>query len=84
MPCWRADGRELFFLGRDGRVYSCAIGASGAFEAGAPQPFTEDAAPVTNFEVAPDGQRILVSSRVVEPTHLPLRLIAHWPETLKR
>jgi Tol biopolymer transport system component len=77
-PRWRADGRGLFFFGRDGRIYSSSISANGTFEAGAPQPFTENAFPLESFEVAPDGQRLLVTSPVVDPTHLPLRLIAHW------
>jgi len=36
-PVWRADGRELFYLGPDGTIMSVPIGAGRSFDAGLPR-----------------------------------------------
>jgi hypothetical protein len=35
------------------------------------------------FDVARDGQRFLLFTRVVDPVHLPLHLVADWPAAIK-
>jgi len=83
-PRWRRDGKELFFLGGDGRIFSAPVRAGPAFEVGTPRPVIESLAQVSDYDVAPDGQRLLICKPVVDPAHLPLRLIAHWPAALER
>jgi Tol biopolymer transport system component len=82
-PRWRRDGRELFFLGADGRIFSAPVRAGAAFEVGTPRPVVESSAQITDYDVAPDGQRFLICTPVVDPAHLPLRLIAHWAAALR-
>ena len=36
-PVWRADGKELFYLGADGTMMAVPIGAARSFDAGLPQ-----------------------------------------------
>ena len=36
-PVWRADGKELFYLGADGTLMAVPIDATGQFDAGVPQ-----------------------------------------------
>ncbi len=36
-PVWRADGKELFYLGADGTMMAVPIDATGQFDAGVPQ-----------------------------------------------
>jgi eukaryotic-like serine/threonine-protein kinase len=67
---WRRNGKELFYLGADGRVYavSLAFGA-GKVRAGQPEPlFTIDAEAraaihsVVSFDVSADGSRFVIPS----------------------
>ena len=48
-PVWRADGKELFYLGADGTMMAVPIDATGQFDAGVPQAlFPTGAAPLNN------------------------------------
>ena len=67
---WRRNGKELFYLGSDGRVYAVPI-AMGANQvvAGQPEPlFTIDAEAraaihsVVSFDVSADGSRFVIPS----------------------
>ena len=67
---WRKNGKELFYLGADGRVYAVALafGADGV-HAGQPAPlFTIDTEAraaihsVVAFDVSPDGNRFVIPS----------------------
>jgi dipeptidyl aminopeptidase/acylaminoacyl peptidase len=84
LPRWRMDGRELFFLANDGRIYSAPVSAGEAFEAGTPRPITDSSLNISGYDVGPGGQRFLICTLVVDPVHLPTRLVAHWPRALKR
>jgi hypothetical protein len=64
---WRRDGKELFYLGFDGRVYGVPVKLAPRFEAGPPVPlFTvslEARAAIHSlqgFDVSPDGQQFLI------------------------
>ena len=67
---WRKNGKELFYLGSDGRVYAVPIAiAGGKVRAGQPQPlFTIDAEAraaihsVVSFDVSSDGSRFVIPS----------------------
>ena len=67
---WRKNGKELYYLGSDGRVYSVplVLGA-GSVRAGPPEPlFTIDAEAritvhsVSSFDVSADGSRFVIPS----------------------
>jgi eukaryotic-like serine/threonine-protein kinase len=67
---WRRNGKELFYLGFDGRVYAVAITlGAGRVRAGQPEPlFTIDAEAraaihsVVSFDVSADGSRFVIPS----------------------
>ncbi len=67
---WRKDGRELYYLGSDGRVYAVAVTfPPGGVRAGLPEPlFTIDAEAratmhsVVSFDVSADGMRFVIPS----------------------
>lgn len=48
-PRWRADGKELFYLGADGTMRAVPIDAAGEFDAGAPQALFRTGAAAANF-----------------------------------
>jgi Tol biopolymer transport system component len=64
---WRRDGKELFYLGSDGRLYAVPITLSSKPKIGAPAPLfainTQAMAALhseAGFNVSMDGKRILV------------------------
>ena len=67
---WRKNGKELYYLGSDGRVYAVTLDfRSGAVRAGRPEPlFTIDAEAratnhsVVSFDVSADGSRFVIPS----------------------
>jgi len=67
---WRKNGKELFYLGADGRVYAVALAFGGdGVHAGQPAPlFTIDTEAraaihsVVAFDVSPDGNRFVIPS----------------------
>jgi eukaryotic-like serine/threonine-protein kinase len=67
-PQWRADGRELFYLGPDGSMMSVRVDARTEFTASAPtRLFATNIAPdpfVPQYGVTADGQRFLGLERV--------------------
>jgi Tol biopolymer transport system component len=67
-PQWRADGRELFYLGPDGSLMSVRVDAATEFTASPPaRLFTTNIAPdayAPQYAVTPDGQRFLGLDRV--------------------
>jgi Tol biopolymer transport system component/DNA-binding winged helix-turn-helix (wHTH) protein len=67
---WRKDGKELYYLGSDGRVFAVSLAfLSGGVRAGQPEPlFTIDAEAratihsVVSFDVSADGSRFVIPS----------------------
>jgi eukaryotic-like serine/threonine-protein kinase len=75
LPRW--SGRELFFLGAEGRVFAVEVGDT----AGTPRMLFQ-AADAMNFEVAPAGDRFLVQLR--ERSGQPdIQLLVNWTELLR-
>jgi dipeptidyl aminopeptidase/acylaminoacyl peptidase len=85
-PQWGTGGRELFYRSRDGKLMVVTLKPSGAsLEASVPRELF--ALPVGQpgpnlYEVAPDGQHILVNDVAASPE--PLNVIVNWPALLKK
>jgi Tol biopolymer transport system component/DNA-binding winged helix-turn-helix (wHTH) protein len=77
-PQWRADGRELFYLGTDGSLMSVRVEAATEFTAGPPaRLFTTNIAPdagAPQYGVTPDGQRFLGLDRAEGITNFTVLL----------
>jgi dipeptidyl aminopeptidase/acylaminoacyl peptidase len=87
-PVWRADGRELFYLGADGTMMSVSIGAGRSFDAGAPQAlFSSHAWRFTAnqvYAVTRDGQRFLVNASKQQPSGTaPLTVVLNWTAAIR-
>ena len=82
-PKWRADEKELFYIGRDGRMMSVDLQGA-AFDPGAPRPLfllsdVSAVAPyVSAYDVQGDGQRFLVRVPIEHLQTQPLNVLAHW------
>ena len=84
---WRRDGKELFYLAFDGKVYSVSVTLSVEPRFGIPLPLltisTEARAAihsVMGFDVSADGQRFIVVRALEAPS---LVVVRNW-ETLLR
>jgi WD40-like Beta Propeller Repeat len=84
-PRWRRDGKELFYIGLDGRMMAVPLAyppARPSLDAGIPVPLFQakiggPGISQREYEVAPDGQRFLMDARVGDELG-PLILIQSW------
>ena len=87
-PKWRQDGKELFYLGADGRMMAAPVSLGSLVEIGQPQPLFQTRIEVSTgitwhqYDVAPDGQRFLVNTP--ELVTSPATVVLNWPALLKR
>jgi Tol biopolymer transport system component len=91
-PHWRADGRELYYLGLDNQIYAVPItpGAQPAIGEAKPLFAVSLTSPISGatwfdgFEPSADGQRFLVSRAAETKTTLdPVTVSVNWPAALK-
>jgi Tol biopolymer transport system component len=92
LPRWRADGKELFFVGQDQKLMSVEVKATAeTFNWGSPRPLFElkyrpnAGRPQYRYAPSPDGQRFLVSTDVDVPSgNQPLTMVVNWQAGLKK
>jgi eukaryotic-like serine/threonine-protein kinase len=92
-PVWRADGKELFYLGAEGTLMAVPIDATGQFHAGVPQalfPFRL-AAPADSsdntgqvYAVTKDGQRFLAAAKPQQSSLAPLTVVLNWTAAIQK
>jgi serine/threonine-protein kinase len=88
VPHWSRDGRELLFLGLDGRVMAASITAKGdTFAAEKPRVWSE--ARIRNYgyyDIAPDGKRLAGMVEDEEASKLPssLTVLVNFADELRR
>jgi Tol biopolymer transport system component len=81
-PRWRADGKEIFYIGQTGTLMAVPVEAGATFSSGAPSPLFQvrGRAPISStddftYDVAKDGQRFLVNE-YLKPDHVaPLTIV---------
>jgi serine/threonine protein kinase len=87
-PMWRRDGKELFFIGEDRKLYATDIRAGSTFEFGMPHSLFEVPNKAYVFEVrdkayvpSRNGERFLVSmSPDAAPS--PINIVVNWTAAL--
>ncbi len=90
-PRWRKDGKELFFMGGDGRIMAVSVQLAATPVLGEPkrvadlvthpEPMGIDPYLDTRFEPAPAGDRFLVQTPLGAGTH-QLTLVQGWQRKL--
>jgi Tol biopolymer transport system component/DNA-binding winged helix-turn-helix (wHTH) protein len=87
---WRADGREICYMGADGVIYGVPVSTHPQFRAGTPAhlfriSIAARAALATafGFDVSADGKKFLVPA-VQEPATSQLVVMLGWESLLKR
>jgi len=85
---WRADGRELFYLGMNNNLY--AVSVEGSLKFGAPNSLFHVAGPTQfgttrdfQFDVSPDGQRFVMPTTGSVPPP-PFTVIENWQDKFRR
>lgn len=88
-PQWRADGRELFFIGADRKLMAVSVSTSGPFQAGTPTAlFATQLEPSgrfgivgrTQYLVSADGQKFLLDQP--RSGGIPLTVLINWLASL--
>jgi len=82
-PFWSRTGKELFYISTDHRLMSVPVRSLSPFVAGSPQPLFELPPQQTSFgfaecDVAPDGQRFLISALVGAQSAQPISVAVNW------
>jgi eukaryotic-like serine/threonine-protein kinase len=90
-PRWRADGKELFYLGADQNLMAVPVTTEGAFEAGSPKALfktrlipqgSQSVYFPTKYDVMPDGRRFVIDGPPEDPGP-PITVVLNWPAALK-
>jgi eukaryotic-like serine/threonine-protein kinase len=86
-PRWRADGKELFYLAADAKLMAAPVQTGQGFNAGAPVALfqtnpkeTVATSEMFLYDVAADGQKILVNAALKSEETQPMTVILHWEE----
>jgi dipeptidyl aminopeptidase/acylaminoacyl peptidase len=91
-PRWRRDGRELFYMARDGRIMAVDVKISPGFQAGIPHPLFDSrmsnpmAPNLFRYDVTADGRRFLVNLQAQKETAVPdpITVVTNWQSGMKR
>jgi Tol biopolymer transport system component len=86
-PRWRSDGRELYYIARDGKLMAAAVNGQGQeFEVSGVRPLFEvrtNAGGRYPFDVSADGQRFLVNTIIEATAQPPITLVVNWASALR-
>ena len=83
-PRWRKDGKELFFVSNDRKLMAVDIQAGTGGAAAAPRILFPLTTGRESYDVAPDGQRFLISSAVSSGIgDAPITVVLNWWAAIK-
>ena len=84
MPCWRGDGKELYYLTPDNNLMAAEMKeANGSLQVVATKTLFQTAAAPTRtggspYDAAPDGKRFLVNAQTSDQTSALLNVVENW------
>jgi len=88
-PAWRADGRELYYIGLERKLMAVQVTTRSVFQAGVPSalfqapPRSEDELGLTQWGPSTDGKRFLFLVPEAQG-EVPFTVVLNWPSLLKR
>ena len=89
-PRWSNDGKQIYFLGADGKVMTAPVKVKGAeLEPGAivalfPYPQLAVTSSAYQYDVSPNGNRFVFLRASAWSVGPPLRMVVNWEGLLKR
>jgi serine/threonine protein kinase len=90
MPCWRGDGKELYYLTPNNKLIAAEMKATnGSLQVLATKTLFQTAAAPTRtggspYDVIPDGKRFLVDTQISDQTSALLNVVENWTAELKK
>ena len=89
-PIWRQDGKELYYIGPDGKLTAVTVSAGSTFQAGVPRVLFQAPPSVRqmqfvspNLVASPDGKRFLFLAAEKQEV-APLTVVLNWQAGLKK
>lgn len=81
---WPRAGNEMLYLSPDGKLVSVPVRTAPGLQLGTPSTLfaLTGLGNWHDFDVTPDGRRILAIVQQVDANQLPLTVVAHWPQTV--
>jgi eukaryotic-like serine/threonine-protein kinase len=88
-PRWRADGRELYYVGAGDKLMAVPVTTGANFTVGAPVALFEVGAygrreSCYAYDVSTDGQKFLLLRPLEDATTRPLTVVQNWTALLKK
>jgi Tol biopolymer transport system component len=89
LPCWRRDGKELYYISLDQNVMAASVRPAETFEHDPPAAlFGAQSIALFGYHNAytctADGQRFYFSARQTEAVSSPIRLVLNWTSQLPK
>src|SRR5579864_4571011 len=90
MPCWRGDGKELYYLTPDNKLMAAEMKeANGSSQVVATKTLFQTAAAPTRtggspYDATPDGKRFLVETEASDQTSALLNVVENWTEEFSK
>jgi Tol biopolymer transport system component len=83
VPTWRADGKELFFLGRPWSVYAVDVETGASFKASIPKKLFDVSIETSSFrqrryDVTADGQKFIINRKIGTGVVSNIVTILNW------
>jgi Tol biopolymer transport system component len=82
-PCWRRDGRELYYLSSDGKLMAVDVKPGPSFQAGAPHALFETHG-AGQFAAAADGRKFLLTIPAERTAEEPVHVMLNWTAVSKK
>jgi len=83
-PHWRGDGKEMFYMARDGNIMSVDIDMKSGFQPGTPKALFKLPGEVRFWDMTRDGQKFLIPVPASAANSAPYNVIVNWTSTLKK
>jgi len=88
-PQWRADGKELYYLGEDGAVMSVEVKPGSSLQIGPPRrlfqtSIGEYAFCWAKYVPAADGQKFLIIEAPTTPADEQMHVVTNWDAAMRR
>jgi Tol biopolymer transport system component len=83
-PHWRGDGREIFYVARDGRMMVVPIGTGDSFDPGTAAPLFQTRLPPiltpfrAGYSATADGQRFLLNNLAPDAEPSTITIVSNW------